>query len=177
MRRLVLVGVWVLSGCAINPSVQIGVGLATPVENRNVPTAATVNARGTVEETQALDKSPQLLVEIHKTFDLAGMEVGPMVGAVIPKVRIGESTEDPSRKDEPFGVGGGVLESFTLGGEKRIHVGFLWEILTVDHLSNLWQQGKAVPMDRAGLPLPPEITGGLVQRGLLIVTVSGVFQK
>jgi len=169
-----------LVGCATsNPNVQFGVGLAQVVANTNVPTGATVNSRGTVDETQALDKSPQLVVEVHKTFALGSATIGPMVGVVLPKVRIGEESEKPSRKDEPLGFGIGGLETFKLGseGERRIHVGVLWEFMTIEHLSSLWQQGKAAPTDRAGLPLPPTVADGLVQRGMIIVTVSGIFAK
>ena len=168
-----------LAGCATsNPDVQIGVGLAQPVANLNVPTAASVNSRGTVDETQALDKSPQLVVEVHKTFSLGSAQVGPMAAVVLPKVRIGESTENPARKDEPLGFGIGALETWKLGsdGERRIHVGIVWEFMTIEHLSDLWQQGKAAPMDARGLPLPATVTDGLVQRGLIVVTVSGVFK-
>jgi hypothetical protein len=179
-RPLALACALFAAGCATsNPNVQLGVGLAQTVANSNVPTAATTNSRGTVDETQALDKSPQLVVEIHKTFALGSANVGPMAGVVIPKIRIGESTEDPKRKDEPLGFGFGAVESFKLGseGERRIHVGVLWEFMTFEHLSDAWQQGKTAPTDRAGLPLPANVADGLVQRGLIVVTVSGVLSK
>lgn len=177
-RMFFILAVVLVGGCATsNPNVQIGVGLAIPAAGTNIPTQATVNrATGTVDETQALDKSPQVIVEAHKTFTLGAATIGPMVGAVLPKVRIGESTENPARKDEPFGLGFGGVETFSLGENRRIHVGILWEFMSIDHLSSLWEQGKSAPRDGRGLPIDPSIAGGLAQRGLITVTVSGVFK-
>jgi hypothetical protein len=180
MTRCVLcIGLFAAAGCATsNPNVQIGVGLTVPVANRDVLTQAGLDRAGNVVEQQALDASPQLVVEIHKTFDLGEAEVGPMAGVVIPKVRIGESTEDPMRKDQPLGFGLGGVQTFRLGADKKrmIHVGFLWELITMDHIPAQWQAGKQAPDNRLGLPIPPSIVSGLVSRGLIVVTVSGVLQ-
>jgi hypothetical protein len=153
--------------------IEFGVGITAPLTQRNIITEAHNDTLGVTRVDRALDGSPQILVELHKTYKVnKSLAVGPMI-AFTPKIDMGLTSNTAT--EQPLGAGFGFIVQIPSKLKQHINVGAMWLITApVDQLAPGWQDGFQAPRNgQFGLPMNPEFTRASVHRICLVMTVSG----
>lgn len=173
MKKFLVIAFLALSATA-NAQVRFGMGLAVPVTGTDIVTEASVDASGVVHANKVLDSSPQLFLEIHRTWKMTkDMEIGPMFG-VTPKIDFGMLSSDNT--EHLIGAGFGLMLTKPVKDKKFLNFGAMWLITQpVEQLTPEFKDGFQAP--RAfGLPILPVYVTKSVNRMVFYMTVSGLFQ-
>lgn len=154
--------------------VQVGLGLGAPITNRSLVTAAHIDNAGIVRADETLDASPQIVIEIHRTFKLKEkLGFGPYIGFA-PKIDFGTSSNVGSAT--PLGAGFGLLLSTNAGAKHRLNFGAMWLITTpLTQVNPAWRDGFQAPRSNQDVPQEIRVEKGSVNRLMLTMTVSGIF--
>jgi len=168
----------ILAVCSLptraSAQVQVGLGLGAPVVGRVIPTSGHIDNAGVVTIDSTLDSSPQIVVEVHRTFKMAQkVGIGPYLGFA-PKVDFGTSSNSGS--ETPLGAGFGFLVSTDAGAKHRINIGAMWLITApVTQINPAWRDGYQAPRSNQGIPQEIRTEKGSVNRLMLTLTFSGLF--
>lgn len=154
--------------------IQLGLGLGAAVVGRTIPTSGHVDSAGVVTIDSTLDSSPQIVVEVHRTFKVASkLGIGPFLGFA-PKVDFGTTSNAGS--ETPLGAGFGFLVSTNAGAKHRINIGAMWLVTApVTQVNPDWRDGFQAPRTSQGIPQDIRSFKGSVNRLMLTLTVSGIF--
>lgn len=176
MRRLVvgLAVTLLLSASPAFAQVQVGIGLGAPVSGRYIPLDGHIDSTGEVTIDRTLDSSPQLVVQVLRTFKLKEkLGVGPFLG-FCPKVDFGTSSNTSA--ETPLGAGFGFLISTNAGAKQRINFGLMWLITPpMSQVNPAWRDGFQAPRTSQGIPQDIRLEKSSVSRIMLTMTVSGIF--
>lgn len=176
MRRLLtgLTIAMLLTATSAFAQVEVGLGLGAPITARSIPTSAHIDNAGTVRVDETLDASPQIVIEVHRTFKLREkLAFGPYL-AFAPKIDFGTSSNIGSQT--PLGAGFGLLLSTNAGAKHRINFGGMWLITTpLTQVNPAWRDGFQAPRSSQDLPQEIRFEKGSVSRLMLTMTVSGIF--
>lgn len=162
-----------LIATTVSAQVKMGVGIALPTFARNIPIEAHL-ADGVVKVDRTLDASPQILIEVHRSFKM-GTKFGlaPMLG-FCPKVDFGLSQNTSG--EQPLGAGLGMLVATQAGQKHYVNLGLMWLVTApVTQLDPMWADGFQAPRSRFDLPLDPQYRRGSVSRVMVVMTISGLF--
>lgn len=154
----------------------LGIGFAVPVIGQDVITLAHNTPEGVVTADRYLDASPQLAIEVHRTFMVSQRKkfaMGPSV-IFLPKVDFGLASNNETTQG--VGAGFGVIGSFPAGGKRSLNIGLAWVIQQpVPTLAPQWQPGFQAPRGRNDDPQLPQYEDKSPQRLMLFFTFSGLF--
>lgn len=158
----------------VSAQIQLGVGMGAPIVGNYIPTTGHVDSAGVVTIDSTLDSSPQIVVEVHKTFKVhEKLGIGPYLGFA-PKVDFG--TASNSQSESPIGAGMGFLVSTSAGGKHRLNIGLMWLITgPVVRVNPAWRDGYQAPRSLQGIPLDIRTERSSANRVMLTFTMSGMF--
>lgn len=169
-----IIAIVLMLASPVYAQIQIGVGLGAPIVGNYIPTTGHVDSAGVVTIDSTLDSSPQIVVEVHKTFQVhEKLGIGPFLGFA-PKIDFG--TASNSQSESPIGAGMGFLVSTSAGGKHRLNIGLMWLITgPITQVNPAWRDGYQAPRSLQGVPLDLRTERGSVNRVMLTFTVSGMF--
>ena len=174
MKKLLLTGLFLLTiSSSAFAQIKLGLGLAVPLSARNIVVTAHVDNAGVVHVDKTLDASPQILVELHRTFKVnKDYEIGPVVG-FCPKIDFGSASN--SNTEHLVGAGFGLVITKPVSDKKYINIGVMWIVSSpVSQVNPEWREGFQAPRTN-NIPLDVRTRINSVNRIMFTMTISGLF--
>jgi len=174
MKRILAVFILLLLFPSLSFSqVGLGFGIIAPITGGDTPISASIDDVGIVRVDKTLDSSPQLFVEMHRTFSLGGVRVGPAIGFA-PKIDFGLATNDGSEPGPGVGFGGVI--AFPVDENRSFNISIMILISKpIDQVSNSFSDGFQAPRDSMDNPIDPTFINRSNNRLVIGLTVSGLF--